>query len=98
MIELYHEEAIFMTKMPSTVLINQYDEISEKCKTTGEPIYLTKNGEVDLVIMSIESFERQQQLLALKERLLDIELEQNNGAKNYSVEELDAALKKIVYS
>ena len=77
---------------------NQYNEISEKCKSTGEPIYLTKNGEGDLVVMSIESFERQQQLLALKERLLDIELEQKNGAKNYSIEELDAALRKIVYN
>ena len=98
MIKLYHKEEIFMTIMPSTALRNQYNEISEKCKSTGEPIYLTKNGEGDLVVMSIESFERQQQLLALKERLLDIELEQKNGAKNYSIEELDAALRKIVYN
>ena len=83
--------------MPSTALRNQYNEISDKCKATGEPIYLTKNGEGDLVVMSIESFERQQQLLALKERLLDIELEQKNGAKSYTVEELDIALRKIVY-
>lgn len=86
-----------MTIMPSTALRNQYNEISDKCKATGEPIYLTKNGEGDLVVMSIESFERQQQLLALKERLLDIELEQKNGAKSYTVEELDIALRKIVY-
>ena len=86
-----------MTIMPSTALRNQYNEISDKCKATGEPIYLTKNGEGDLVVMSIEAFERQQQLLALKERLLDIELEQKNGAKSYTVEELDIALRKIVY-
>ena len=86
-----------MTIMPSTALRNQYNEISEKCKATGEPIYLTKNGEGDLVVMSIESYERQQQLIALNERLLDIELEQKNGAKSYTVEELDAALRKIVY-
>ena len=85
-----------MTIMPSTALRNQYNEISDKCKTTGEPIYLTKNGEGDLVVMSIESFERQQQILLLKERLLDIELEQRNGAKSYSVDELDAALRKII--
>ena len=87
-----------MTIMPSTALRNQYNEISEKCKMTGEPIYLTKNGEGDLVVMSIESFERQQQLLALKERLLDIELEQKNGAKSYSIEELNIALRKIVHN
>lgn len=87
-----------MTILPSTALRNQYNEISEKCKATGEPIYLTKNGEGDLVVMSIEAFEKQQQLLALKEKLLDIELEQKNGAKSYSIEELDLALRKIIYN
>lgn len=82
-----------MTIMPSTSLRNQYNEISEKCKKTGEPIYLTKNGEGDLVVMSIDAFEKKQALLELKERLLDIELEQKNGAKYYSVDELNIALK-----
>ena len=85
-----------MTIMPSTSLRNQYNEISEKCKTTGEPIYLTKNGEGDLVVMSIEAFEKKQALLELKERLLDIELEQKSGAKYYTIDELDAALKRIL--
>jgi prevent-host-death family protein len=87
-----------MTILPSTALRNQYNKVSEKCKATGEPIYLTKNGEGDLVVMSIEAFEKQQQLLALKEKLLDIELEQKNGAKSYSIEELDSALRKIIYN
>lgn len=85
-----------MTILPSTSLRNQYNEISEKCKQTGEPIFLTKNGEGDLVVMSVEAFERQQALLKLKERLLDIEFEQKGGAKFYSLDELDAALRKIV--
>ncbi len=94
MIELYQER--YMKIIPSTNLRNQYNEISEQCKKTGEPIYLTKNGEGDLVVMSVEAFEKQQALLKLKEKLLDIELEQRNGAKNYSLDELDAALRKIV--
>jgi len=85
-----------MNIVPSTSLRNQYNEISQRCKTTGEPIYLTKNGEGDLVVMSVEAFERQQAILKLKERLLDIELEQKNGAKFYSLDELNSALKKIV--
>ena len=85
-----------MIIMPSTSLRNQYNDISEKCKTTGEPIYLTKNGEGDLVVMSIEAFEKRQALLDLKERLLDIELEQKSGANYYSIDDLDAALKKVL--
>ena len=86
-----------MIIIPSTVLKNNYDEISDKCNATGEPIYLTKNGKGDLVVMSIASFERRKQLIALKERLLDIELEQMNGAKSYSTEELDTALRAILF-
>ena len=85
-----------MEIIPSTALRNQYNEISEKCRQSGEPIYLTRNGEGDLVVMSIEAFEKQQELLKLKERLLDIELEQRNGAKYYSIEELDSAFKRIL--
>jgi hypothetical protein len=32
----------------------------------------------------------------MKERLLDIELEQRSGAKYYSLDELDSALKRII--
>lgn len=85
-----------MTIIPSTSLRNQYNEISERCKTTGEPVYLTRNGEGDLVVMSVEAYEKQLALLKLKEKLLDIELEQKNGAKFYSLDELDVALKKII--
>ena len=46
--------------------------------------------------MSIEAYEKKEALLALKERLLDIELEQRNGAKYYSLDELDSALKRII--
>lgn len=85
-----------MIILPSTALRNQYNEISEKCKSTCEPIYLTRNGEGDLVVMSIDAFEKQKALLDLKEKLLDIELEQKTGAKYYSLDELDSALRKIV--
>ena len=46
--------------------------------------------------MSVETLEKQIALLELKERLLNIELEQRNGAKYYSLEELDNALNKII--
>ncbi len=85
-----------MTILPLTSLRNQYNEISEKCKQTGEPIYLTKNGKGELVIMSLEAYEKQLTLLKIKEKLLDIELEQKSGAKSYSLDELDSALGKIV--
>lgn len=40
--------------------------------------------------------ENREELLKLEERLLDIESEQINGAKYYSIEELDFALKRVL--
>ena len=45
-----------MNIKPSASIRNNYNEISALCKSTGEPVYLTKNGEGDLVVMDIEAF------------------------------------------
>ena len=43
---------------PSTALRNDYGSISDLAHKEDIPIYITKNGEGDLVIMSIDAFER----------------------------------------
>ena len=43
---------------PSTALRNDYSAISELAHMEEEPIYITKNGEGDLVVISIEAYER----------------------------------------
>ena len=40
----------------STALRNDYGMISDLAHEEAEPIYITKNGEGDLVVMSIEAF------------------------------------------
>ncbi len=42
----------------STDLRNHYNEISNLCHETMEPIFITKNGRGDMVTMSIESYEQ----------------------------------------
>ena len=34
------------------------NEISERCRQSAEPIFITKNGYGDMVIMSMETYER----------------------------------------
>ena len=85
-----------MEIIASTMLRNKYNEISNRCKKTDEPIFLTKNGEGDLVLMSIEAFEKRERMLKLKEKLLDIERKRLNGAKSYSVEEVEKEVNKIL--
>ena len=80
----------------STSLRNQYNEISDYCRKSGEPVYLTKNGDGDLVVMSIEAYEKKQRELALKEKILEVEYARLHGTKDYSIAELDTALKTIL--
>ncbi|GHS86921.1 prevent-host-death protein [Synergistales bacterium] len=41
----------------SADLRNSYGEISEFCHRNREPIFITKNGNGDLAVMSIETYE-----------------------------------------
>ena len=43
---------------PSSDLRNSYNEISEFCHRYKEPVYITKNGQGDLAVMSIDTFEQ----------------------------------------
>lgn len=43
---------------PSSDLRNKYNEVSEFCHKYAEPIFITKNGQGDLAVMSIETYER----------------------------------------
>lgn len=81
---------------PSAAIRQNYNEIAEYCKTTGEPVYLTKNGEGDLVVMDIEAFEYREKMLRLETRLLEIERARLNGAKTYTVEEVKQNMKDAI--
>lgn len=71
-------------------------DLSNKCKELGEPIVITKDGKPDLVVMPFDVYQHRENLIKLKDRLLDIEFDQKNGAKYYTLDELDASLKKII--
>lgn len=45
---------------PASSMKENYDEIVNLCRKTQEPIFLTENGEMDLVIMDIETFKRKE--------------------------------------
>ena len=84
-----------MNIRPSAAIRKNYNEISELCKRTGEPVYLTKNGSGDLVVMDIEAFARRESILKLKEKLIQSEIDIQKG-RTYSTEETAAAMRKAV--
>ena len=80
---------------PSTALRNDYTAISDLAHQEAEPIYITKNGEGDIVVMSIEAFERREELYRLKARLDAAEQLRLAGHEGISAEESRARLERI---
>lgn len=85
-----------MNIRPSAAIRQNYNEISELCKKSGEPIYLTKNGEGDLVVMDIAAFERREKMLQLRENLLAVEEDRLHGEKGYSVSEAAEMMRNAI--
>ncbi|MDE5823165.1 MAG: type II toxin-antitoxin system Phd/YefM family antitoxin, partial [Lachnospiraceae bacterium] len=58
---------------PSAAIRQNYTEIANLCKETGEPVFLTGNGEGDLVVMDISAYDQRVKQLELREKLVEIE-------------------------
>lgn len=81
---------------PSASIRQNYNEIARLCKSTGEPVYLTKNGEGDLVVMDIKAFERREKMLKLREELLAVEEDRLQGRVGYTPEEVERRLAATI--
>ena len=75
-------------------LRNDYGSISTLAKETTKPISITKNGEGDLVLMSIDAFEKREQTLQLRAKVLQAEQERIDGAPTLSVSEARKQLRE----
>lgn len=79
------------TIRPSSDLRNNYNEISKFCHQFSEPVYITKNGQGDLAVMSIETYER----LVGKFELYKLLDEGLNAMKDRKVRSFKEALSDI---
>ena len=81
----------------STVLRNDYNTISKLAHESQEPIYITKNGEGDVVLMSVDAFENREereQMLKHRAAILEAEFSRINGEPTYSADEIHQMLKE----
>ncbi|MBQ6530495.1 MAG: type II toxin-antitoxin system Phd/YefM family antitoxin [Clostridia bacterium] len=85
-----------MNIKPSAAIRKNYNDISKLCKTTGEPVYLTKNGEGDLVVMDIDAFSRREKMLKLREELLAAEEERLAGKEGYTIDKATEILDAVI--
>ncbi len=81
---------------PSAAIRQNYNKIAELCRKTKEPIFLTKNGEGDLVVMDIETYNRREKMISLREKLLSIEEDRLEGRTGCSVDDLEIFLDGLI--
>lgn len=97
MLEYYYRgSAFFMNIRPSASIRQNYNEIADLCRDSQGPVYLTRNGEGDLVVMDIETFSRREKMLDLREQLLSVEEDRVAGSKEYTIDELDKILDEVI--
>ena len=82
---------------PISDLRNNANEISDFCRQTREPVYITRNGTGDMVVVSIEEYERQMALIELYGKLAVAEEEIANGAEGMDFASFARELREHVH-
>lgn len=81
---------------PVSDLRNNFTEISRMVHETQEPVFLTKNGYGDMVVMSIEAYESKQFESEIFLKLKEAQLEAGSTKMRYSHEEVFSGLRSKV--
>ena len=85
--------------MPQIVPISHLkntSEISEMCHSTKEPIFITKNGYGDMVVLSMEAFENLQFESEVYFKLQEAEREAELTDQRYSSKDVLKAMKAAI--
>ena len=78
---------------PISDLRNRAMEISEICHTEDQPVFITRNGKGDMVVMSQAHYERIQSLIELYQKLGEAEILDASGETGISHKMLMKQLK-----
>ena len=81
----------------ATNLRNDYDGMVQLSKSKQEPIYLTRNGEGEMVILPIEMWEKREAELNLLAEMLRRERSHLAGAKTFSMAEMAQLAEDILH-
>ncbi len=78
---------------PISDLRNRALEISELCHAEDQPVFITRNGKGDMVVMSQAHYERIQSLIELYQKLGEAEILDASGERGISHKVLMKQLK-----
>ncbi|MCL1872854.1 MAG: type II toxin-antitoxin system Phd/YefM family antitoxin [Clostridiales bacterium] len=81
---------------PVSDLRNNFTEISRIVHESREPVFLTKNGFGDMVVMSIAQYEKQQLENDVFFKLKEAEAEAKTTAKRYTHSEIISEVRERI--
>jgi prevent-host-death family protein len=81
---------------PISDLRDNFTEISETVHETAQPVFLTKDGYGDMVVLSMESFQSMQFESEVYFKLLEAEREAEHTNKRYSSKEVLATMRDAI--
>jgi len=64
------------------------------CHHTNEPVFITKNGYGDMVIMSLKTYDQAMSMFELHQKLMEAEAQLASGIKPLTVEEVVEGLRE----
>lgn len=80
---------------PSTGLRNEYTQISELAKVSGEPIYITNKGEADIVVLSMDAYEEREKMFRHRDLIYEAEFSRLSGTPTFSSDDIRIELEKL---
>ncbi|RCX15453.1 antitoxin Phd_YefM of type II toxin-antitoxin system [Anaerobacterium chartisolvens] len=80
----------------SSELRKNYNSIADICRKTKTPVFLTRNGVGDTVIMDMETFNRREENLLAAEHLLATERSRLLGTGGYTVDEFEKNMREAI--
>jgi PHD/YefM family antitoxin component YafN of YafNO toxin-antitoxin module len=81
---------------PSSELRKNYNNIADICRAEKVPVFLTRNGQGDTVLMDIETYSSREQELENRERLLTAEQDRMAGIKGHSIDGFAKNMRKAI--
>ncbi|MCL2604771.1 MAG: type II toxin-antitoxin system Phd/YefM family antitoxin [Defluviitaleaceae bacterium] len=81
---------------PVSDLRNHFAEISKTVHETAQPIFLTKNGYGNMVVLSMEAFQKMQFESEVYVKLLEAEREAEHTNVRYSSKDILNAVKEAI--
>lgn len=84
------------TIRPVSDLRNNFAEISKTVHETGQPVFLTKNGFGDMVVLSMEAYENLQFESEVYTKLQEAEREAELTDTRYSSKDILKAMREAI--